>query len=75
MQLASSQARGGRKGGLPIREETWLLVRTGLSAALAGDEKAMPEKAIAVKLKQLSAQAAMDAQSFAVFCVWSPGAL
>jgi hypothetical protein len=50
-------------------------VRTGLSAALAGDEKAMPEKTVAVKLKHLSAQAAMHAQSCAVLCVLSLGAL
>ncbi len=52
-----------------------MLVRTGLSAALAGDEKVMPEKPGAVKLKHVSAQAAMHAQSPAVFCVLSLGAL
>jgi hypothetical protein len=50
-------------------------VRTGLSAALAGDEKAMPEKTVAVKLKHLSAQAAIHAQLSAVFCVLSLGTL
>ena len=58
--------RGGRKGGLPISEETAPFIRTGLSAALAGDENAMPEKPVAVKLKQCRAQAAM--QSSVVFC-------
>jgi hypothetical protein len=75
MQLERGQERGGRKGGLPIREEILLLVRTGLSAALAGDEKAMPEKPVAVKLKHVSAQPAMHAASCAVFCVLSLGAL
>lgn len=58
--------RGGLKGGLPISEEMAPFIRTGLSATLAGDENAMPEKSIAVKLKQCKAQAAM--QSAAVFC-------
>jgi len=49
-------------------------VRKGLSAALAGDEKAMPEKAVAVKLKHLSAQAAIHAQSSAALCVLPLGA-
>jgi len=31
-----------------MREATLSLVRTGLSAALAGDEKTMPEKTLAV---------------------------
>src|SRR5450830_1160028 len=75
MQLERCQVRGGRKGGLPIREETWMRARTGLSAALAGNEKAMPEKTVAVKLKHLSAQAATHAQSSAVFCVLSLGTL
>jgi hypothetical protein len=54
-----------------MREATLPLVRTGLSAALAGNEKAMPEKVVAVKLKQFKAQAAMHAESSAVFCVLS----
>jgi hypothetical protein len=58
-----------------MREATWSLVRTGLIAALAGDEKAMPEKPVAVKLKQCKAQAAMHAESSAVFCVLSAGAV
>jgi len=50
-------------------------VRTGLSVVLAGEEKVMPEKPGAVKLKQVSAQAARHAQSPAVFFVLSLGAL
>jgi hypothetical protein len=49
-------------------------VRTGLSAVLAGDEKVMPEKPGAVKLKHVSAQAAIHAQSVAVLFVLSLGA-
>jgi hypothetical protein len=60
--------RGGRKGGLPISEETAPFIRTGLSAALAGDENAMPEKSVAVKLKQCNAQAAKQAKSSVDFC-------
>jgi hypothetical protein len=52
-----------------------VLVRTGLSAALAGVETAMLEKLTPVKLKHLSAHPAMDAQSSADFCVLSLGAL
>lgn len=48
-------------------------VRTGLSTTLAGGEKTMPEKLVAVKLKQLSAQAAMHPS--APFCVVSLGGL
>ena len=75
MQLVWDQERGGRKGGLPICEEILLLVRAGLSAALAGVENAMAEKAAAMTLKQLSAQAAMHAPSSTDFCVLPPGAL
>jgi hypothetical protein len=75
MQLERRQERGGRKGGLPICDQTVLLVRTSLSAALAGDEKAMPENPVAVKLKHVSAQAAMHAPSSAALCVLSLGAL
>jgi hypothetical protein len=75
MQLVWDQERGGRKGGLPIWEEILLLVRAGLSAALAGVENAMAEKAAAMTLKQLSAQAAMHAPSSTDFCVLPPGAL
>jgi hypothetical protein len=71
--LAGDQTRGGRKGGLPIREATLTCVRTGLSMTLAGGEKTMPEKLVAVKLKQLSAQAATH--PFAPFCVVSLGGL
>lgn len=62
-------------GGLFIREETLVLVRTGRSAALAGDEKTTAEKAIPVKLKHVSEQPAIDAQSRADFSVLSPGAM
>jgi len=48
-------------------------VRTGLSAVLAGDEKVMPEEPGAVKLKHVSAQAAIHAQSVAVLFVLSLG--
>ena len=75
MQLMSCQERGGRKGGLPIREATLVLVRTGLSTVLAGDAKVMLEEPGAVKPKHVSAQAAIHAQSPAVFCVLSVGAL
>jgi hypothetical protein len=66
--------RGGLKGGLPISEETAPSKRAGLSAALAGSEKATPEKLVAVKLKQCSAQAAIQANSSAVFCGLPAGA-
>lgn len=49
-------------------------MRAGRSATLAGGKKATPEKSVAVKLKQCSAQAAMQAKSSAVFCVWPAGA-
>jgi hypothetical protein len=52
-----------------------VLVRTGRSAALAGDEKMTPEKATPVKLKHLSEQPARDAQSYADFSVLLPGAM
>jgi hypothetical protein len=58
-----------------MSEEILLLVRAGLSAALAGGENAMAEKAAAMTLKQLSAQAAMHAPSSMDFCVLPPGAL
>jgi len=75
IQLERRQVRGGRKGGLPICEETWVRVRTSLSVVLAGDEKAMPETTVAVKLKHLSAQAAIHAQSSAAWCVLPLGAV
>jgi hypothetical protein len=50
-------------------------VQTGLSVALASNEKVMLEQTVAVKLKQLSAQVVMSAQPFADFCVLSLGAL
>ena len=69
MQFESDQARGGRKGGLPISEEIAVLARSGLSAALAGNEKAIPENSGAVNPKHVSAQAAIHVQSAADFCV------
>jgi hypothetical protein len=75
MQFERLQERGGRKGGLPISEDKWLLASTGLSAALGGDEKAMLEKSVAVTLKQCRAQTAMQAASSVVFCVWLLGKL
>jgi hypothetical protein len=75
MQLVWDQERGGRKGGLPICEEILLLVRAGLRAALAGGKNAMAEKAAAMTLKQLSAQAAMHAPSSTDFCVLPSGVL
>lgn len=73
-QFEKRQMRGGRKGGLPISEETAPSTRAGLSAALAGSEKATPEQSVAVKLKQCSAQAAIQAKSSAVFCGLPAGA-
>ena len=56
MHLQSCQERGGRKGGLPIREETLVSLRTGFSAAPAGDKKMTAEKreAVAAILKRPS---------------------
>ncbi|MGP0087855.1 MAG: hypothetical protein ACLP0B_30190 [Steroidobacteraceae bacterium] len=50
-------------------------LRTGFSAAPAGDKKMTAEKPGAVNPKHVSAQAAMHAQSPAVFWVLSLGAL
>ena len=52
-----------------------MLVRTGLSAALIGDEMMKLESPVAVKPKHASAQLAMQAASSVVFCVLSLGAL
>jgi len=57
-----------------MSEETWRLEPTGLSTPLAGNEKAMLEKAVAGKLRQVSAQAVMQAKSSAIFCVSLAGA-
>lgn len=52
-----------------------LVMRTGLSVVLTGDDKAISAKLGATKLKQLSAQPAMHAVSSAVFCVSPVGTL
>ena len=58
-----------------MREEIASLTRTGLSAALAGDEKEMPEYPVAVKPKQERAQSAMHALPLMALWVWMSGAL
>ena len=58
-----------------MSEDRWSLVRTGLSAALTGDEKATLEKPVAVTLKQFRAQTAMHVESSTVFCGLSAGAV
>jgi hypothetical protein len=58
-----------------MSEEILPLVRTGLSAALAGGENATAEETAVMTLKQLSAQAAMHAPSSMDFCVLPSGAL
>lgn len=69
MQLERDQGRGGRNGGLPIREVTLLSMRTGLSATLGDDEKVRLEKPTTVVVQHLSAQPAMESQPSVLFGV------
>ena len=73
--LNEDQERGGRKGGLPMRDGAPLAMRTGPSVAPTDDVKTIPAKLGATKLKPLSAQPAMHVKSSSVFCELPLGAL
>lgn len=73
MQFESDQERGGRKGGLPIREVTLFFKRTGLSVMLGDDEKVRLERLTTVVVKHLSAQPAIESQPSVLFGVVSFG--
>jgi hypothetical protein len=73
--LNEDQTRGGLKGGLPMCEGAPLVTRTGLSVPPTDEVNAISTRLGATKLKQLSAQLAAHAESFAVFCVSPFGAL
>jgi hypothetical protein len=60
------QTRGGRKGGLPVCEENGLLAKNDAIFAPA-EGKTMIEDDVPAKLKHLSTQVAMVAQSSMAF--------